>query len=138
MHESFEPKHEVRSATPRAFGLMLVAVCLLVGMWPLLARQSPRAWALGLALVVALAAWRAPRIFAGPNRVWMHLGGLLARIVAPIALALLFYGLFVPMGWLLRAFGHDPLRLRRDAAATSYWIERDPPGPSGASLTHPF
>jgi peptidoglycan biosynthesis protein MviN/MurJ (putative lipid II flippase) len=138
MHESFEPQHEVRTATPRAFGLMLVALCLLVALWPLVSRQSPRGWALGLALAVALAAWRAPQIYAVPNRAWMKLGELLARIVAPLALALLFFGLFVPMGWLLRAVGHDPLRLRRDMAETSFWIERDPPGPSGNSLTHQF
>jgi hypothetical protein len=51
---------------------------------------------------------------------------------------LLYYGMFVPMGWLMRATGRDPLRLARDPAAASYWIERDPPGPAGDSLTHPF
>ncbi len=138
MHESFEPHHEARAATPRAFGLMLVAVCVLVAFWPLLSAHSPRWWAVALAAGFGVAAWHAPQVFALPNRAWMKLGELLARIVAPVALAVLFYGLFVPMGWLMRAVGHDPLRLRRNAADASYWIERDPPGPRSDSLTHTF
>ena len=138
MHEAFEPLHETRAASPRAFGLMLVVVFALIAIWPLFAKEQPRWWALMVALLAALLAWRAPRVFAVPNRLWMKLGELLARIVAPVALALLFYGMFVPLGWLMRATGRNPLLLKRDVAADTYWIERDPPGPSGDSLTHPF
>ena len=97
--------HEARAAPPRAFGLMLVAVCVLVAFWPLFgtARRAGGCWRPRCSL--AWLAWRAPQIFAIPNRAWMKLGELLARVIAPIALALLFYGLFVPMGWLLRSVG---------------------------------
>lgn len=138
IHESFEPHHEVRAASPRAFGLMLAAVSLLVAMWPLLSAQSPRWWALVPALLTALLGWRTPEIFAGPNRVWMKVGELLARIVAPIALALLYFAMFVPMGWWMRVTGRNRLRLQREPGAASYWIEREPPGPSGDSLTHSY
>jgi len=138
IHESFEPHHDVRAASPRAFGLMLAAVSLLVGLWPLLSEQSPRWWALVPALLAGVLGWRTPQIFAGPNRAWMKVGALLARIVAPIALALLYFAMFVPMGWWMRVTGRDPLRLRREPGAASYWIEREPPGPSGESLNHPY
>jgi Saxitoxin biosynthesis operon protein SxtJ len=138
MHEAFEPHHEARAASPRAFGLMVVAVFVLIALWPLFGNAAPRWWAFAPALVAAALAWWTPQVFALPNRGWMKLGELLARVVAPVALALLYYGMFVPMGWLMRATGRDPLRLARDPAAASYWIERDPPGPAGDSLTHPF
>ena len=138
MHESYEPMHEVRAAPPRAFGVMVAVVLVLIGLYPLLAKAPPHYWVLGAAVPVALLAWRAPRIFAAPNRLWMKLGELLARVVAPVALGILYFGMFVPTGWLMRAFGHDPLRRKRDPGASTYWIERDPPGPSGESLTHPF
>ena len=138
MHEAFEPLHENRAASPRAFGLMLVVVFALIALWPLFSGNAPRWWAFAPALLAAVLAWRAPQVIAVPNRLWMKLGELLARIVAPVALALLFYGMFVPLGWLMRATGRNPLLLERDVAADTYWIERDPPGPSGDSLTHPF
>jgi hypothetical protein len=34
--------------------------------------------------------------------------------------------------------GKDPLRLRRDRAAVSYWVPRDPPGPPPGSMPKQF
>ena len=50
----------------------------------------------------------------------------------------MFAMVFVPIGLLLRLFGKDPLRLRLDPAAQSYWIEREPPGPAADSMTNQF
>ena len=53
-------------------------------------------------------------------------------------LAFLFYAVVTPMGALMRVFGKDNLRLRRDDADASYWIKRDPPGPKPDSMNHQF
>jgi hypothetical protein len=39
---------------------------------------------------------------------------------------------------LARLFGKELMSLKRDAAAASYWIKRDPSGPSPDSLRHQF
>jgi hypothetical protein len=44
----------------------------------------------------------------------------------------------VPIGLILRATGKDPLRLKFDRDAKSYWIPRDPPGPAPDSMPHQF
>jgi hypothetical protein len=74
-----------------------------------------------LALALALGA---PRLLAPLNWVWTKLGLLLHRIVSPIFLLLLFYGCIAPVGLLMRLSGKDPLRLKYEPAATSYWIVR--------------
>jgi hypothetical protein len=38
----------------------------------------------------------------------------------------------------MRLFGQDPLRLRMDPKAQSYWIPRIPPGPSPESMKQLF
>jgi hypothetical protein len=43
-----------------------------------------------------------------------------------------------PLAWGLRLFGHDPLRLRFEPRATSYWLERRPPGPAPETMTRQF
>jgi len=43
-----------------------------------------------------------------------------------------------PIAFLLRALGKDPLRLRFDPAAPTYWLDRRPPGPSGESMPNQF
>jgi hypothetical protein len=62
------------------------------------------------------------------NRLWQMIGRFLSKITGPIVLALVFYAVVTPIGVMLRALGKDPLRLRRNAAAVSYWIKRSSPG----------
>jgi hypothetical protein len=38
----------------------------------------------------------------------------------------------------MRLSGKDPLRRRYDAAADSYWIKRDPPGPLADTFRNQF
>ena len=80
----------------------------------------------------------APAILAPLNRGWTRLGLLLFKVVNPIVLGLIFLVTIVPIGLLLRAFGKDPLRLKFEPQAPSYWIPRDPPGPAPDSMPHQF
>ena len=56
----------------------------------------------------------------------MRLGALLHRVANPVILHLIYWGAIAPTGLVLRLLGQDPLRLRFDAAAATYWIDRDP------------
>jgi hypothetical protein len=44
----------------------------------------------------------------------------IALVVSTLALAILFYAVFTPIGWVMRRGGHDPLQLRRGKG--SRWI----------------
>ena len=79
-----------------------------------------------------------PQMLAPLNRLWFRFGLLLHKIVSPVVLAIMFFLVFTPTGMIMRALGKDPLRLRLDKNATSYWIERTPPGPSPESLGDQF
>ena len=137
-HEDFSRTHEVKASSPRGFGWVFTAVFLLVGVWPLLHRGPLRLWALVLAALIMGITLVAPALLAWPNRLWQRFGLLLNRIISPIALAILFFGVVTPIGVLRRVFGSDSLRLRRDDRLQSYWINRDPPGPKPDSLNHQF
>jgi hypothetical protein len=63
---------------------------------------------------------------------------LLHRIVSPLVLGVMFFGVVTPMGLVMRALGKDPLRLRFDRDARSYWIDRRPPGPAPDTLNNQF
>lgn len=137
-HEDLNREQAVESSSDRAFGLVFAAVFLVVAAWPLLGREPPRWWALVLSAAFALVAVVRPVVLAGLNRLWTRLGILLGRVVSPIALGILFYGVLTPLGALLRLTGKDPLRLKRDPEASSYWIPRQPPGPPPDSMTNQF
>ncbi len=91
--------------------------------------------AAGLTLLVALLvpAWLAPF-----NRGWMKLADWLHRIVSPVLLGFIFFGLFTPIAWGMRLAGRDLMQRRADPQATSYWLNRDPPGPDPDGLRNQF
>jgi predicted membrane metal-binding protein len=137
-HEDLSRDQEVEGSSDRSFGLVFAVVFLIVGCWPLFHGELPRWWALAVAVAFAAIAMLKPALLAVPNRLWLKFGLLLAKIISPIALGILFYGVLAPIGVLMRLTGKDPLRLKLDAGAGSYWILRKPPGPPPDSMTNQF
>jgi hypothetical protein len=139
MHEHTQ-KHvnEITGSSDRAFGLVFSTVFAIIAFYPLLDGGVLRLWALIVAGIFLLLAVVMPGVLASANRLWMKFGELLHGIVSPLALGIIFYVTVLPTGILLRLFGKDPLRLRKDPAAESYWIKREPPGPAAESLNNQF
>lgn len=137
-HEDLTRKTEPPMGSDRSFGLVFAVVFALVGLAPLRHGAEPRLWALALAVTFLVAALAAPGMLRPLNRLWFRFGLLLHHVVTPVVMGLLFFVVVTPVGLLMRATGKDPLRLRRDSAAASYWIERQPPGPAPASMRQQF
>lgn len=138
LHEQFERDEPARKSSERSFGFVFTAVFALTGLWPILSGKMPRWWAIALAALFLLAATALPRVLRPLNSIWLRFGSLLHRIVSPLTLGVLFYLTVMPTGLVMRALGKDPLRLRFDRNARSYWIERRPPGPAPDSLRNQF
>jgi hypothetical protein len=85
-------------------------------------------WAVGLAgvigLALALSSWLHPRVLRPLFIGWTVLFLPLAVIVGELALLVTYFGLFVPIGLMLRLTGRDTLRRSIDRDATSYWTAR--------------
>lgn len=130
---------EVKGSSNRGFGLVFASVFCIVGLWPLTVEGGQmRMWSLGVAVVFLLVSLIAPNILAPANRLWTAFGLLLHKIVNPIIMALIFFVAVTPTALIFRMLGKDPLRMRLDKAATSYWIHRTPPGPAPDSMPHQF
>ena len=137
-HENLSRAQDVKGSSNRAFGLVFVAVFLIIALWPLLGRSEPRWWALIVGAVLLVVTLAIPALLTIPNLLWMRFGILLHRVVSPVVLGFMFYVVVTPMGLLMRAFGKDPMRLHDETSAESYWIKRDPPGPQPDSMPHQF
>jgi hypothetical protein len=137
-HEELHREEHIEGSSDRSFGVVFAVVFALIAAWPLLGGGSLRGWAAGVSAAFLVVALGRPSLLSGLNRQWLKFGLLLGKIVSPIALGVLFYLVFTPMGVLLRLAGKDPLRLKMDRAAGSYWIDRKPPGPPPGSMTNQF
>lgn len=122
----------------RAFGIVFAVVFAVIAAWPVLKDGPMRLWAAGVSggfLVLALAI---PKVLAPLNRLWMAFGLLLARVVSPVMLFVVYVIAVVPTGLVMRLRGKDPLHRRFDPAAESYWVHRVPPGKPDATMTRQF
>jgi len=94
--------------------------------WPL---------ALGLpgALLVVLGT-AAPGVLRPVQRVWMGLAFAMGFVMTRVILTLVFVGMVIPIGFVMRLVGRDPLERKRDPTVPTYWRERPPDAPLAERL----
>lgn len=137
-HEDFHRQEEVKGSSNSGFGIVFAVVFAIVGLGPLAHGGMVRWWSLALAAFFLAAAYLFPNSLTPLNRLWTTFGLLLHHIVNPLIMGLLFFLTVTPIGLVMRLLGKDPLRLKLDRAAKSYWIERTPPGPEPDTMRRQF
>lgn len=128
----------IEGSSDRNFGLVFTIFFLVVALLPLLHGDGLRLWAIGLSGLFFTLVLAAPQWLSPFNRLWTRLGVLLHSIIGPVALGIVFYGVIMPIGLIMRLLGKDLLRLRPNKSSSSYWIDRRPAGPAPESLKLPF
>ncbi len=146
-HEDFSRAEEIEGSSDRSFGLTVGAILCAIAVLRVGLRWWSKGlvdiswieWSLGgVGLALLILGLAAPGSLSLLNKGWTKLGLILFKVVNPIVLGLIFALSIMPIGLLLRAFGKDPLRLKLDPSAKSYWIPRDPPGPVPETMGQQF
>jgi Saxitoxin biosynthesis operon protein SxtJ len=141
LHEDFGRHEEVKGSSDRGFGLTVGGILVAIAALRIWLHDGYGTFELVLAPIgiclVVLGLVR-PQSLAVLNRAWTKLGLLMFKVISPVVLALLYVITFVPIGLIMRASGRDPLRLKRDPEASTYWIKREPPGPAPETMIHQF
>ena len=109
----------------RRFGLTVGGVFLLLGVVSRVRGHDVAPlvfWTVGVLLVAP--ALIAPRVLAPVQVVWMRAAALLGEVNSRIILTVLFYGVFAPIGFVMRRI-RDPLDRSWHDGRTSNWIRRD-------------
>jgi hypothetical protein len=127
-HETYSEHDVAKASSSRTFGLLIGALLLVSAFRSYAIRGRSWPWLLGAGIVFALVALARPALLSPLSRAWMALGRVMNRVVSPVVLALLFFGVVWPVGLLMRLTGSDPLRLKRRAANENdgYWVAREP------------
>ena len=77
-----------------------------------------------LAVAVGALGLARPRLIRPIFVGWMVAAYPIGWVISRLLTAVLYYGLFTPVGLLFRLAGRDPLMLRRRADLPSYWLPR--------------
>ncbi len=125
LHEDLSRKAGVKLSSDRTFGLAFGTFFGLLGAFPALHHHPVRSWALVLSGLFYLAALARPSVLHPLNRLAAKFAEVMHGIMSPIMVGLFFFGCLTPLALVYRLFRKDPLSLRFDPEAPSYWVKRE-------------
>ena len=88
--------------------------------------RSSQALLCGVAGTLGLVGLISPSLLKWVYVAWMVVVFPIGWCVFQVLLATLYFGVITPLGLLMKLVGRDPLQLRPDPQATTYWNERAP------------
>ena len=112
-----------KKANNRSFGILFCIVFLLIALWPLISSNSIRYWALILSITFLIFGAINSKLLSPLKVYWIKLGEILGKIIAPLVMSLVFFIILTPIGLILRIFGKDLLKLKKNKK-NSYWLSR--------------
>ena len=111
----------------REFGLLIgFGFPLLIG-WliPALTGHGLREWTLWVGFIALIIGLTSPRLLYYPYKFWMKLGLILGWGNSRIILCLIYMIVLIPIAFVMRLIGYDPLRRRRKGEKTYREIKKD-------------
>jgi hypothetical protein len=121
----------------RSFGLMVGGIFVAIGFWPLIRYgEGIRLWAVVLGSLLVILGLLIPGRLGPIYKTWMAVGYVLGWINTRIILGVIYYGLFTPMGLVMRLAGRDAMRVHDDHTANTYRVVR--PSRPGSHMLRQF
>jgi hypothetical protein len=122
----------------RNFGLITgtIFAALFGLLLPCLQGNSLPPWPWVVAIILWLLAALAPTILNPIFQVWMRVGLILGWVETHVILGMIFYGIVMPMGIVMRLLNHDSMTRIFETSLSTY---RSPSQPkTKASMERPF
>lgn len=116
--------NELKIGSNRSFGIVFFVVFLIIALWPLLNSENVRTWSLVISMIFFFLGIFNSKLLTPLNKLWMKFGLLLGKIVSPVVMTIIFFGVVTPTGLIMRIFGKDILKLNKNNN-DSYWENRD-------------
>ena len=114
---------EIKIPSNKKFGYFFSAVFLIVSSYFFYSYSTNQifGYVFGIiSLVFFITTLINPELLLPLNKVWMKLGLILGMVISPIVLGIIFFGIFTPIGFIMKLFGRDELMLKF-SNKDSYW-----------------
>ena len=116
---------KIKPGSPKGFGVVFTIAFLLIALHPVIHGSSPRLWAFVPSFGFLAITFLKQILFEKPNYWWFRFGMLLSIVVSPLIMGLVYCLTVLPTAVVLKSIKKDPLKMKVDHSAKSYWIERD-------------
>lgn len=110
----------------KEFGYLIgLGFPILIGwLLPTLVGHGFRTWTLWVGIPGLILGLIAPHLLRKPYKAWMTVGHALGWINSQVILGLVYIIILQPIAFIVRLFGHDPLRRKKHRNIPSYREER--------------
>jgi len=110
------------AADVRRFGFMAAGlIAIIFGMLlPWRFGSAYPLWPWIMATMVIFWSLSHPESLGQAQKGWLRVGVLLGRVNAFILLSVVFFGIVMPIGWVMRILGHDAIGITFDKGALTY------------------
>jgi hypothetical protein len=116
---------DVSLPSNKNFGLFFTILIGLIGGYASFQNQANLSYILVfICLALFAVTILAPEKLSHPNELWFRFGLLIGRIVSPLVLGIIFFGIFTPISLITRLFGRDELD-RQIKEKETYWKTRN-------------
>ena len=116
----------IKIGSNKSFGVVFSIVFLIVALYPVLNNNSIRTWSIILSLIFLILGLLNSPILYPLNKLWFYFGIFLGKIVSPLIMAIIFFIVVTPIGFIMRLLKKDILNLSFNNNKT-YWIKKDGP-----------
>ncbi len=116
--------NELKISSNKSFGIVFFIFFLLVSLYPLLKNENIRIWSLIIALIFLVLGLFNSKILSPLNQLWFKFGLILGKIISPVIMGIIFFGVVTPIGVLMKILNKDLLSLKFNKEK-SYWIEKN-------------
>jgi predicted membrane metal-binding protein len=115
---------EIKIGSNKNFGLVFFVIFILIALWPLLKDGNIRIWSVIVSIIFLILGLLNSKILTPLNKIWIRFGILLGKIVSPIVMGIVYFGVVTPIGLIMKLFGKDILNLKIDKNKNTYWSSK--------------
>ena len=116
----------IKIGSNKSFGVVFSIVFLIVALYPVLNNNGIRTWSVILSLIFLVLGLLNSPILSPLNKIWFYFGIFLGKIISPLIMAIIFFIVVTPIGFIMRLLKKDILNLSFNNNKT-YWIKKDGP-----------
>jgi hypothetical protein len=116
-------KNNIKISSNRSFGIVFFIFFLIIAIYPLLENGGIRTWSFILSLIFLMLGLINSEFLTPLNQLWFKIGLLLAKLISPAVMGLVFFIVVTPTGLIMKILKKDILNLRKNSFKT-YWVER--------------
>ena len=112
------------SNSNKSFGVVFFIFFMILGFYPYLNNSTVNLSLIFIALAFLVLGIINSRLLTPLNKIWIKLGEILGKVIAPIVMFIVYFGVVFPTKIFLQIFNKDIISLKKNDKLNSYWISR--------------